>query len=54
MRELNNEILTDIRGGAISGSFLSAIAKTINSLLNLGRSLGNAIRRIQYNSICKL
>ena len=54
MKELNNEILMDIRGGAISGSFLSAIAKTINSLLNLGRSLGSAIRRIQNNSICSL
>lgn len=54
MIELNNEELYNIRGGSISGTLINAIVRGINAILDLGRSLGNAIRRISSNNICKL
>ncbi|MDD3187742.1 MAG: hypothetical protein PHD02_04680 [Bacilli bacterium] len=53
--ELKKEELMNIVGGfSITASFISAVAKGINSILELGRSLGTAIRRIAGNSICSI
>lgn len=49
---LKEEEMKNIVGGAITASFISAIAKGINSILELGRSLGSAIRRIQTGKLC--
>ena len=49
---LNKEQLESIEGGAVTASWISAIAKGINSILDLGRSLGSAIRRIQTGRLC--
>ena len=54
MIELKDEELFLIKGGAISGSLINAFARGIGVLLDLGRSLGNAIRRIRSHSICRL
>lgn len=54
MIQLDDYDLLVIRGGSISGTLINAFARAINTLLDLGRSLGNAIRRISCNSICKL
>lgn len=53
--ELKKEDLLMICGGAtLSGTLINAIARGINVLLDLGRSLGTAIRRINSNSICQI
>ena len=39
--------LKNIYGGSITATFLGAIARCINSISELGRSLGSSIRRIQ-------
>lgn len=49
---LKEEELKNMVGGAINATFLSAIARGINSILELGRSLGSAIRRIQTGRLC--
>lgn len=54
MKQLNNEQLMEINGGAFSGSLINAFVRGIEAILDLGRSLGNAIRRIKSKSICKL
>jgi hypothetical protein len=54
MIELRIEELESVRGGAISGTLINAFVRGIEALLDLGRSLGNAIRRVQSNAICKL
>lgn len=46
-----NELLS-IEGGAISAAYLTAIVRGVNALLDLGRSLGTAIRRVIAGSIC--
>lgn len=54
MINLEKHELLEIDGGAISGTLISAFVKGINSLLDLGRSLGTAIRRVKTNNICPL
>lgn len=54
MHVISSEELLSIRGGALSGTLINAFVRGIEALLDLGRSLGNAIRRIGSNSICRL
>lgn len=48
------ELFTIVGGISISGTLINAFVRGINSLLDLGRSLGTAIRRIRTGSICTL
>ncbi len=52
MKELNKQELLKISGGAISGSLINAFIRGISTILDLGRSLGTAIRRIQTKQFC--
>ena len=52
--ELKKEELINVNGGSISGSLLNGFSKAINSLLEVGRSLGSAIRRIFEKKTCSL
>ena len=54
MNELTKEQLKQIEGGAISGTLINALIRGVNSILDLGRSLGSAIRRISENNVCPL
>ncbi len=55
MKKINDENLKEIKGGfTLTASFISSIARGINSMLDLGRSLGSAIRRIQFGRMCSL
>ncbi len=50
---LEKEELLQIVGGiSITGSLLSSIYKGINSIMDVGRSLGSAIRRAISGSMC--
>lgn len=54
MIELKKEELLSISGGAnwFSASFLNAVSRAVNTLLDLGRSLGTSIRRSISGQIC--
>lgn len=52
MIELKKTELLNIYGGSISGTMINAFSRAINSLLDLGRSLGTAIRRISSGNLC--
>lgn len=54
MIDLNKNELFLVEGGSISGTLISSITRGINTILDLGRSLGNAIRRIGSRNICPL
>ena len=56
MRELNNKELMDIIGGAnwLTASFINAAARSIETVMNVGRSLGSAIRRAFSGKICSV
>ena len=52
MRELTNKELNLVIGGAISGAVLSSIIKGVSVILELGRSLGSAVRRMMTKNYC--
>ncbi len=52
MKQLGKQELLEIQGGAISGSLINALIRGISTILDLGRSLGTAIRRIQTKRFC--
>lgn len=54
MKKLNNKSLKQINGGGISASFITSIVRAFTAVLDLGRSVGTAFRRIQTGSICSL
>lgn len=50
---INDKELKNIYGGSITATFLGAISRCINSISDLGRSLGSSIRRIQTGRYCR-
>ena len=55
MKELNNLELLEIAGGVNwTGTFFNAIARAIDTVMDVGRSLGSAIRRIANGSMCSI
>lgn len=52
---LNLTQLYEIRGGlSISGTLINSLSKAANTVLEIGRALGSAIRRIISGKVCKL
>lgn len=55
MKLLTNNELKEINGGLnLTASLISSAIRGLNSLLDLGRSLGTAILRIRYGRMCSL
>lgn len=53
--ELKKEIMSEIDGGtSITYSMLNAISKAVNTIYELGKATGSALRRIVKNSYCPL
>ncbi len=46
------ELICIVGGVSISATLVNAFARGINTLLELGRSLGSAIRRIFDKKLC--
>ena len=51
---LNKQELLKIQGGAVSASLINAIARGISVFLDLGRTIGSAIRRAASGETCSL
>lgn len=53
MTKISEETLDSIQGGInLTGTFMSAILHGLDIILELGRSLGSALRRSHDNSLC--
>lgn len=49
------ELLEIIGGGInVSGAILNAFKGCANTIMDIGRSLGSAIRRLAFGSLCSL
>ena len=44
--------LYEIRGGAVTATFLNSVARIISTVLDLGRTVGSSIRRIYTKNYC--
>ncbi len=55
MVELRKEELLDVVGGAtISATLINAVTRAITVIIDLGKSLGSAIRRTISGNVCKV
>lgn len=54
MNKLKNDELIKINGGAnyLTATFLNAVARCLDSILEVGRSIGTAIARLKSGNIC--
>ncbi|MBP3461301.1 MAG: bacteriocin [Bacilli bacterium] len=53
MKELKEQELKNIVGGLkFSAALFSSVVKGVSLLLELGRSVGTAIRRVKTNKLC--
>ncbi len=52
MNEIKRTELFDITGGGISGSLISAIGDILETILDIGRSIGSAIYRLINQNTC--
>lgn len=51
---LNKEDLFEVTGGEINSSLINAVSRGISVFLELGRSIGSAIRRAVSGKTCSL
>lgn len=52
--ELNNTELMSINGGGVTASYLNALARIYTTVLNVGQTLGSALRRAVNGKYCKV
>lgn len=51
---MNKEELINIYAGAVSGTIINALVRGLTFALELGRSLGTAIRRTKNKNLCNI
>ena len=55
MKKIEDNVLYEIEGGtSISGTLINAFVDGINTIMDVGRSFGSAIRRIVSGNLCEL
>lgn len=54
MKELNNNELLNVEGGAVNSSLISTLVKGSTVFFEIGRSLGSSFRRLISSRTCKI
>ena len=52
--ELKKEQLKNISGGAVTSAMINAISKAVNTIYELGRQTGSALKRLIKNKHCSI
>jgi hypothetical protein len=50
--KLEEQELISIQGGSITASYLNAVSRAVSTILDLGRTVGTAIRRLYSKNYC--
>lgn len=50
--KLHSQELLEIKGGAITATLLNALARVVNSIIEIGKMVGSSIRRISTKTYC--
>ena len=50
--ELKNNEMEKITGGAIASSFVNSLVKAVNTIYQLGKQTGSALRRMVSGKYC--
>lgn len=51
---LNKTELLAVTGGAITATLINAISRGISTIMDLGRTVGTAIRRVVSGKVCSI
>ena len=51
---LNEKECKNVKAGSISGNLISALTKVMDSILDVGRACGSALRGLTSNKSCVL
>lgn len=51
---LNNEELILVRGGGITATMLNSLSRLMDTIYNLGQSIGSTLRRLVGKNVCKI
>jgi len=54
IKELNKQEMLNIDGGTITSSLINAITSAINTLYELGKETGSALRRLTNSKYCPI
>ena len=54
MVNLTNDELMAVNGGGLTAALLTATAKLVSTVYDIGRAFGSAIRRITSGNVCPL
>lgn len=54
VKELNDNEMFKINGGALTSSFINAINSVINTLYELGKETGSSLRRLTSGKYCPI
>lgn len=54
MDKVEEKELVTLTGGAISGALINSFTNLVKIILEVGRSIGSSLRRMQDGSICNL
>ena len=54
IKELDKQEMLNIDGGTFTSSFINAITNAINTLYELGKETGSALRRLTTNKYCPI
>ncbi len=49
---INKEELKNIYGGGFGATYIAALVRGINTIMDVGRSIGTVIRRITTGRMC--
>ena len=53
MKELDNNNLKEVRGGALNATLLNALARSTELVYNIGTQFGSAIRYLLKGKSCR-
>jgi len=54
MIKIKDNDMKKIIGGNITASFLTSFARSVSTILEVGRTLGSSIRRLFGNNFCSM
>lgn len=54
VKELDKQEMLSVSGGGLTSSFINAITNAINTLYELGKETGSALRRLTNNKYCPI
>ena len=54
VKELDKQEMQSINGGSLTSSFINAVVNAVNTIYELGKATGGALRRLTNSTYCPM